>query len=170
MGVHEAVAIGIGVAAAAQDLRSGRIPNALTFGSAIAACLFAGWSGGVAGIGASLSGWVLALLLWLPLYALGGLGAGDVKLVAAIGAWLGPSDVVPVSLYSAIAGGGMAAAVALARGQAVAVCANLHSLLLHWRVSGLTPHPDLTLATARGARLAYAVPILTGTVVAIWLR
>src|SRR5438132_6745102 len=117
MGVHETVAIGIGMAAAAHDLRVGRIPNLLTFGSAIAACLFSGWSGGGAGIGASLSGWCLGLVLWLPLYALGGLGGGDVKLMAALGAWLGPSQVIPVSLYAAILGGGMALVIVVVRRQ-----------------------------------------------------
>lgn len=170
MGVHETVAIGVGVVACASDLRTGRVPNVLTFGAALAACAFAAWTGGLTGVSASLVGWMLALLIWLPFYALGGMGAGDVKLLAAIGAWLGPAEVIPTALYAAIAGGAMALGVALWRRRVRTTWLNVLMLFGHWRVAGLTPHPELTLATAASPRLAYAVPVLAGTLAAVWLR
>jgi prepilin peptidase CpaA len=103
------------VASTAIDLRSRRIPNALTFG--IAAFGF-----GMAGTGASdLSFWgaaggcALGLALMLPGHVLGGTGAGDVKLVAALGAVLGPGRILATFLYSAIAGGVLALGYAWAR-------------------------------------------------------
>ena len=59
------------------------------------------------------AGWATGLALFVPLYALGGMGAGDVKLLGAIGAWLGPMGAVWTGLYGAIAGGVLALAVAV---------------------------------------------------------
>jgi prepilin peptidase CpaA len=108
--------------------------------------------------------------LWFPIYALGGMGAGDVKLMAAIGAWLGPTDALYAAMYAAIVGAAMGAALAVAYGCARQTFANVQLLLVHWRVTGFTPHAQLTLATAAGPRLAYAVPILCGTLLTLWLR
>jgi prepilin peptidase CpaA len=170
MSAHDTVAIGIGLVACAFDLRTGRIPNWLTLGAALVALVVSTGEQGLAGTGGSALGWIVALLLWLPLYALGGMGAGDVKLIAAVGAWLGPADVIHAALYAAIAGGGLAVILAVVRGRVQATFGNIQLLLAHWRICGFTPHPHFTLATADGPRLAYAVPVLAGTVVAIWLR
>jgi prepilin peptidase CpaA len=170
MSVFDTIAIGVGVVACAFDLRTGRIPNALTLGAALAALVVSTWTDGLAGTGSSALGWLVALLLWLPLYALGGMGAGDVKLIAAVGAWLGAADVIHAALYAAIAGGGLAVGLAFVRGRVRETFANVSLLLAHWRVAGFTPHPQLTLAATNSPRLAYAVPVLAGTVVAIWLR
>jgi prepilin peptidase CpaA len=103
-------------------------------------------------------------------YALGGMGAGDVKLVAALGAWLGAGDTFWLAMYTGIAGAVMALIVGAWHGYLRRAWSNLWLLLTHWRVSGLTPFPELTLATSRGPRLAYAAPILVGTLVMLWLR
>ena len=55
--------------------------------------------------GHSVGGWMLGAALFFPMFALRGMGAGDVKLLAAVGAWLGPLPVVSVALITAIAGG-----------------------------------------------------------------
>ena len=73
-------------------------------------------------------------------------------------------------LYAAMAGAAFAVGLVLARGCARETCSNVRLLLVHWRVAGFTPHAQLTLASSDSPRLAYAVPILAGTVVAIWLR
>src|SRR3954447_5439537 len=114
MNVGEYAAIATAVMAAVFDLRSRRIPNHLTFGAAAVALFVALLTGGMSAAGTNLTGWLLATALWLPIYALGGMGAGDVKLLAAVGAWVGPAEVFHAALYSAIAGGVMAAGVALA--------------------------------------------------------
>ena len=89
----EGLAVAVALVAAICDVRNRRIPNLLTFGAAAIGLIVATLSHGLSGAGMSAGGWLLALCLWLPLYALGGMGAGDVKLMAAIGAFLGPSTV-----------------------------------------------------------------------------
>ena len=152
------------------DLRSRRIPNLLTFSAAGAGILFHLVSGGVNAALYSVGGFVLGALLFFPLFALRGMGAGDVKLLAAIGAWLGPKQIVIVALASSIAGGIIGILVALAYGYLKTALINLWTLLMHWRVVGIRPLPEVTLEGARGPRLAYAIPIAIGTVVTLWLR
>jgi prepilin peptidase CpaA len=99
-------------AACVSDLRSRRIPNGLvaaTFALALACAAHPRPPAPFAvGIPAALAGAAFGLALWLPLYALGALAAGDVKLFAAAAAWLGPAGVLPASAYAALAGGVLA--------------------------------------------------------------
>jgi prepilin peptidase CpaA len=152
------------------DLRTRRIPNALTFGAAAAGVAFQIAVGGWAGFGHSVTGWVVGLALFIVPFALGGLGGGDVKLLAALGAWLGPVETFWVFLYTGVAGGILALIVAIYRGYLRQALANIWLLLSHWKVVGVKPLTEVTLEGSRGPRLAYAVPILAGTVLALWLR
>lgn len=152
------------------DLRTRRIPNALTFSAICAALLFHIVTGGLSGAGWSLAGCLLGGLLFLPMFALRGMGAGDVKLLAAVGAWLGPSQVAVAALATSIAGGVIAIVVALVHGYLKAALVNLWMLLTHWRVTGVRPLHEVTLQGTRGPRLAYAFPIAIGTVITLWLQ
>ena len=102
------VALVVAVIACLWDLWTRRIPNLLTFGAALAAALWFLATGGLAAGAWALCGWCVGLLLFLPFYLLGGMGAGDVKLMAAVGAWLGPVLVFWSGVYGAIAGGVLA--------------------------------------------------------------
>jgi prepilin peptidase CpaA len=166
------VALVVALSACVTDVRSRRIPNVLTFGAAAAALVFGLASGGFAGLGWAIAGWTVGAGLFFPLFALGGLGAGDVKLLAALGAWLGPGLTVWVALWGAIAGGPLAIVVALSRGYARQALGNLWGLLTYWRVIGLQPHPGLTLESAPSTtpRLPYALPIAAGLMVTLWLH
>ena len=168
--VAPAVAVAVGVVACATDLAWRRIPNVLTFGAALAAFAWHGSSGGLSALGWSIGGWVAGLALLMPLYLLRSLGAGDVKLLAAFGAWLGPVDVIWAGLYGTIAGGVLALLVAAARGYLGTAYRNVFALLMFWRTSGVRPMDQLTLDTSRGPRLARAVPMLVGLVVTLWLK
>src|SRR5690349_18108325 len=75
------------------DLRSRRIPNWIVLPCLCAGILVSSWLHGRAGLLQSLSGVALAFVLCGAFYWLGGLGAGDVKLCAAIGAWIGPHQL-----------------------------------------------------------------------------
>ena len=90
----DAAILFVGVAACVTDYRSRRIPNVLTFGASLAAVLFFWFTAGLAGIVTSAEGWIVGCLLFLPWFALGGMGGGDVKLLAALGAWAGPGQAV----------------------------------------------------------------------------
>ena len=96
------------VVATSTDLRSRRIPNWLIFPFLAAGITVSGWLGGWQGIGQSLEGLALGLLLFGLLFWMGGMGAGDVKLAAAIGAWIGPMQLFFALIVTAIVGGIMA--------------------------------------------------------------
>ena len=101
--IHYA-AIVLAAVACATDLRDGRIPNALTFGSLALALI-------VHGLLPQGLGWTHALLgllaggaVFFPFFALGGMGAGDVKLMAALGAWMGWQPALFIAMYGAVRG------------------------------------------------------------------
>lgn len=170
MNLFQMIAVVIAVAAVAWDLTTRRIPNELTFGAAVAALLVHGYFGGWTSTGTSLAGWLAGAALFFPFFALGGMGAGDVKLLAAVGAWLGPAAAVWVALFTGIAGGAMALVVAALSGYLTHAFTNIFGLLMLWRIEGLRAAPDLTLSSHSGPRLAYAVPVLAGLVLTLWLR
>ena len=113
MDLFQAAAVLIALVAAVWDLKTRRIPNVLTFGGALAAVVVHAYYGGWTGTGWSVAGWLVGIAFFFPLFVLGGMGAGDVKLLAVIGAWLGPGPTVWVALFSAIAGGVMGLVVSL---------------------------------------------------------
>lgn len=115
------------VGAMVTDLRSRRIPNALTFtafGVALVVRLvLQGWLG----LGLALAGAVLAPGVLLLIHLGKGLGMGDVKLAAAVGAFLGPMMAVAAMLCAAVIGGVLAIALLMRRGQ---LLSELFSLFL----------------------------------------
>ena len=165
-----AIVISVGLAACVFDVRTRRIPNALTFGAAIAGLLFHLATSGLVGVQTAAAGWLLGLLLLLPYFALGGMGGGDVKLVAALGAWLGPWETFWLAMYAGIAGGVIGLFVALAHSYVRRAMANVSTILRYWATGGISAVPGMTLDTSSSPRLAYAIPILAGTMVTLWLR
>jgi prepilin peptidase CpaA len=152
------------------DLRTRRIPNVLTFSAAGGALVFHLFTGGWNAAGFSLAGYVAGLLLFFPLFALRGMGAGDVKLLAAVGAWIGPAQVTVAALATSIAGAIIALVIAVGYRYLTTALRNVWLLLAHWRVTGVRPLDAVSLEGGTGPRLAYAVPIAIGTVVTLWLK
>jgi prepilin peptidase CpaA len=159
----------VGLIACAIDLRWRRIPNVLTLTTALAGLLYhysiSGWDG----LGSASLGCVVGLAIFFPFFALGGLGAGDVKLLAAFGAWLGPQQIVMAAMATTILGAIAALILLLVRRRLREHLSNLHALLAFWMVSGPRPHPGMTLGTASSIRLAYALPITAGALATLWL-
>ena len=165
------MAVVVAAVACVCDLRTRRIPNGLTFGAAIAAAAFHAVSGGTTGLMASAGGWLVGIAIFLPFFALKGLGGGDVKLLGAFGAWLGAAAVYHVGLYSAIAGGVIGALVAFRTGYLLRALRNLHDLGKFWATVGLQPVDGITLDEHNNApRLAYSIPMLAGLLVTLWLQ
>jgi prepilin peptidase CpaA len=90
------------------DLRSRRIPNWLVLPFFVIGVAVSSWFPGWHGLGQSLGGAGLGLLLYGILFFMGGMGAGDVKLCAAIGAWIGPMQLIYALVFTGLAGGLMA--------------------------------------------------------------
>jgi len=87
------------------DLRNRRIPNWLVLPFLVVGIGASAWLHGWHGLGQSFGGLALGLLLYGFLFWMGGMGAGDVKLAAAIGAWIGPSQLFISLVVTAMAGG-----------------------------------------------------------------
>jgi prepilin peptidase CpaA len=157
------------VIAAINDLASRRIPNRL---------LLAAWAlalplhllspaPGSALLGA-LGGAAVGLLLFLPLYLLGGTAAGDVKLMATIGAFVGPAEAFHITMLAWCAGGAMALLLMIRHGRVRAALANTRALLrpLLMRAAGIPAAPEPAPAASVGS-MPYGVAIALGTLAAL---
>ena len=162
-------AFALAVAACWFDVCTRRIPNRLTFPSAALGFAAAEAAHGGHGNVSSAAGFVVGLALFFPLFVLKGLGAGDVKLMGALGAWLGTSMIFGVAFYTSLAGGVLALVLIVRHGYAGQAVRNLWLLLSHWRVVGIGPVDSLTLETSAGPKLPYALPIATGVALTFWL-
>lgn len=167
---HSAAVVIVALVAAICDIRTHRIPNVLTFGAAAVGMAFSVWQHGLPGLGWSAAGWLTAVALFFPFFALRGIGAGDVKLLGALGAWLGPWNALYLAALTAIAGGVMALAIVCLQSSARHTLRNVWLMFTTWRVIGVRPIPGLTLETSRGPKLAYAIPIAAGALTTLWLR
>ncbi|CAG4882908.1 Prepilin peptidase CpaA [Georgfuchsia toluolica] len=119
-----------------------------------------------------LTGLGLGLLLFLPLYLIHAMGAGDVKLLAMVGAILGPGDTFRAALATMIVGGVLAILFVLVRGKALRMLQNLVSLFqLGFLSVARGSKPDLQIEAGMSAgRLPYGVPIALGTIGYLVLR
>lgn len=159
------------------DVATRRIPNWLVLAGLIAGV---GWSllagptvggqpleGAGAGLGQSLLGALTGLAIMLPLYFLHAMGAGDAKLMAAIGAFLGPLPVLGAALLTLVAGGLLSLIAALGSGSLSRVLGNLR-LMGMVAVSGRASGLSLRDVPTTG-RLHYAIAITIGTGLQLWL-
>jgi prepilin peptidase CpaA len=87
------------------DVKTRRIPNYLTLGTAVAGLAFSFMTHGLPGLVDGILGMLLGFACLILPYLWGGMGAGDVKALAALGAWLGPKLTLLLFCYMGIAGG-----------------------------------------------------------------
>jgi prepilin peptidase CpaA len=146
------------------DVRSHRIPNWLVVIGLVVGIGYHGLMPQGAGVGYALQGAGIGLGLFLPLYLLRAMGAGDVKLMGMVGAFLGPSSVLAAILATLIVGGILAIGVALWKGVLGRTFANIRFILMHAAVtaSSGTP-PTLEASCVSSGKLPYAVAIAGGT-------
>jgi prepilin peptidase CpaA len=155
-----ALAAGVLVATVV-DIRTRRIPNAVTATMAGVGIGFA--ASGLSGISlaAAALGFLFGLVLMLPGHALGATGAGDVKLMAAVGSLVGPVVVIKAFLFTAIAGGILAVIVAARRRRLAVTFAGTARLI----ATPADARTELRSATS-SSRFAYGPAIALGSVVA----
>jgi prepilin peptidase CpaA len=151
-------------AAAILDLRDRRLPNALTVGGVAAGVLLD--AALVRGLpSAALVGAALGVGVGFPLFALGAVGAGDAKLFAAVGAFLGPVGLLMAALYGAVAGGILAIVGPVRRGTILPVLLDARNLLIHYVTLGR--HGERRAVGAPGAvTIPYGVAIAAGALAA----
>jgi prepilin peptidase CpaA len=151
--------------AAANDLATRRIPNRLLLSGAVGALMLHLFGAAPAAhLWSGLGGMVTGLLLFLPLYCLRGMAAGDVKLLATVGFFRSPQEIAHIALWSVCAGGAMALLVVIVNGRLFAALANVRSLLrpLLMRLAGMGAEPEPMPGPSVGS-IPYGLAIATGT-------
>jgi prepilin peptidase CpaA len=150
------------------DLRSRRIPNWLVVPFVPAGVAVSAWVHGWQGVGQSLAGFALGAALFGLLFCLGGMGMGDVKLCAAIGAWIGPSQLMVALVITGLAGGVMAVCWAASRGFLGSLFAGSAELVFGLKNRGLRPHAEMNLSNPRAHKMPYAPAIAIGTLISFF--
>lgn len=156
------VVLSLGLAAAVvTDVRTRRIPNWLTGAIAAAGFGMAFAGGTVTPLRAAL-GLLVGLVLMMPGHVIGATGAGDVKLMAAVGAVVGPDMALRAFLYSAIAGGALAIIVAIRRGVLASTLQDTSRL-----VTAPAEARTAIESGSRANRFAYGPAIAVGTILSL---
>ena len=148
------------------DLRSRRIPNWLVVPFMGLGIVVSTWLHGWHGLGQSFGGLGLGILLYGFLFWMGGMGAGDVKLAAAIGAWIGPNQLFFALIVTAMAGGLMVFVWALFGGFLKDMFTGASNLTFGWKNREVREEMVLTNPLKR--KMPYAPAIAIGTLVSFF--
>lgn len=153
--------------ATCDDLLEHRVPNALVLTGLVIGLTIATLDSGVAGLSWSLAGIVLGGALLMPFYLLGGMAAGDVKLMAMVGCFVGPSAVIVAVAVTLAMGGILGCGV-------LALFGALRSKWLAWATARLRRHRGSGSAGTervpqRPSHIPYALAISVGALTAVWL-
>lgn len=158
------------VCAGCSDSWSRRIPNWLTVPAAVVGlglnAIGSGWSG----VWKALAGAGLALGLLLPLVCLRGLGAGDWKLMGALGAFLGPKQILWVLFGAIFVAGLMAIIQVFWRRRVETTLSNLGELIRGAFVFRLRPHPVITLDNPAAPSLPFGVAVAVTVLIFFWIQ
>jgi len=167
-------AVLVALVGAVSDIRSARIPNRLTYIALLAALPLRTALLGLAGLKSGAIGILVAGGLFLLLFVIGAMGGGDMKLMAAVGAWVGSTQVLKLILVSALAGGVLAIGSIIFRNVVGETIRNTMRLVYYRLTSGLQPHPELNVQSVSSQRVPYGVAIAVGVLScasnAIWWR
>jgi len=151
------------VLAAINDLRVQKIPNLINFSVVAVSICFYTFTHGLDGLIFSVSGMLLGVALLIAPYIMGGMGAGDAKLMGAVGSVLGPKGVFVSFLYTAIVGGVYAVIQLIVhRYHGKAIVTNIYTgiktliLTRQWMTTPAEPHE-------KSPRLCYGLAIALGT-------
>jgi prepilin peptidase CpaA len=162
----------VAVVAAVYDVRFRRIPNWLTLAGVLAGMGLNSWFD-VRGLHwydgfnwrTSFAGLGLAFLIYFPLYLLRGMGAGDVKLMAAVGAIVGPVNWFGIFILSNVLGGVAAVALLLSKGRVLSTFSNLGYMLNE--LAHLRPpyarKEELDLKSAKAVTMPHGLAIAIGS-------
>ena len=149
------------------DVRYRRIPNAFVLATLVSGLLINGIMNGLGGLGASVGGCLVAFGMMFALHLFGAMGAGDVKLFAAIGSVVGIGLVVPTFVIVVLTGG-VLAVVSTVRARAVVETAHrvlqiLIGFLPGWQV------PRFAVPADRKLTIPYGVAITFGSLISLFL-
>lgn len=160
--VATVVLIGLLGVAVVSDLRRHRIPNQLILVGLALGLAGQTYSGGISGMGDGLLGLLIGFALFLPMYALGGMAAGDVKLMAMVGSFLPPHFALWAVFFSLLWGGLCGFLIVLVRGQ---LFQTLGRYRLMFRARAYMAPSSNEVA---GKPFPYSVAILLGTLNSVY--
>ncbi len=153
----------LATAAAVTDLKTRTIPNAMVMIGTGMGLILNIWMSGAAGLKQSALGAVAGFCVFLPFFLLRGMGAGDVKLMGALGSCLGPLAILQTALAASFAGAAFAVAAAVRHGALRSTFLNTGRLLRSWLTRGPRPSKELSLDNPRALKIPYALPIAAGS-------
>lgn len=157
--------VGIVAVAMATDLQSRKIYNWLTFPAMIVGIALSLYMGGLAGAQSSVIGFFVGSAIFLVGFLIGAMGAGDVKLMAAVGAWMGWPATVAAVLYVTVVGGIVSLVAAALNGQLVKLFKNIYWFFVGMLLPG--GKADAALTDSAAAPIPYGVSIAIGVVLAL---
>ena len=162
--IFQIVLVALVAIAAVYDIRFRRIPNWLVLSGLVLGLGLNTFLSRWQGARASLLGIILAFLVYFPLYMLRGMGAGDVKLMAAIGAIVGPSNWFGIFILSGLLGGVFAVLFLVSRGKLQNSLRNI-GFLFQRLFSFKAPYAreELDLASPKSLKLPHGVAIAAGS-------
>jgi prepilin peptidase CpaA len=156
--------------AVATDVRSRRIPNWLSLPFLLSGMVMNGLRGGPAGFVQSIEGIGLAVAVAGALCYLRGMGMGELKLFAAVGAWIGPGQLFVALIATGIAGGFLAVGYALWHRSLGKSLDSTGELLAGFGKTGFRPHATIALDNAQALKMPYAPAIAIGTMFSFFAR
>lgn len=156
------------------DVKSHRIPNRLVFvGAGLGLLLnsvlpegtgFVSGLPGALGLWKALEGLALGMIIFLPMYILRAMGAGDVKLMAMVGAFIGPNALIGTIVLTFLIGGVLSLLTALRLGTLDRLFDNLRTMMMSSIFKAvLHEMPTIDSASVSAGKLPYGVAIATGT-------
>jgi prepilin peptidase CpaA len=146
------------------DVKARKIPNRLVYTGLVLGPLCQALLPSGDGVWVSLLGMGLGLAVFLPLYLLRAMGAGDVKLMAMVGGFIGPRPLIGATLATFVSGGIMAVSAALMKHEFRRLVENLKLMLFGSAIKAASrqlPIPDQPVASV--GKLPYAIAIAVGT-------
>lgn len=158
--------LGILAVALATDLAERKIFNWLTFPAIALGLGLNVWAYGLPGLQGSLLGLAVGAAVFVLGFLVGGMGAGDVKLMAAVGAWLGWPASMAAVLYVTMLGGVIALVAAAANGQLLRLFKNVYWFLVGLFVKGASA--DMSQLESAAKPVPYGVSIALGSALALF--
>jgi len=159
-----AVAAAVAICAAIIDVRERRIPNRLTYAAMIAGLTLQGALHGWRGLLASAGGSLLFGGVFMLFYLVRAMGAGDVKLAAALGCLIGPAASWQVMFATALAGGALAIVFMVVSGRIVETLRNTLWVAAFHAQHGVQTHPVVNLDNPTAIRMPYGLAFAAGIV------
>jgi prepilin peptidase CpaA len=144
------------------DVRSARLPNRLTYSALIIALMARTALLGWAGLKSGAIGILIAGGFFCVLFVLGAMGGGDMKMMAAVGAWVGSSHILTVLIAIGLAGGLLALVFMIFAENTIQTVRNTVRLMAFRFTSGLQPHPEMNVQAPGSKRVPFGVAIAMG--------